>query len=57
MKKNLFKKVAFGVLVFLSSEAFFTQGSDKNVKQKIVDERGNVSLVSFNEKSTYHKDN
>lgn len=35
------------------SFATYAQEGDKNVRQKITDEKGNPSLITFNEKSTY----
>ncbi len=53
MKTNL--PIRLGLLSMVSLFAFtsYAQEGDKNVKQKITDEKGNTSLITFNEKSTY----
>src|SRR5436190_20093126 len=53
MKMNLHAKMMVVVLVFLFTLASFAQEGDKNVKQKIVDKRGNITMLKFHEKSTY----
>lgn len=53
MKKNIFSKLGFLTVFFLISYNTFAQEGDKNVKQKITDERGRTILTTFNEKSTY----
>ena len=40
-------------LVYLLSFSLYAQEGDKNVKQKITDENGTISLITFNEKSSY----
>jgi len=53
MKRNL--PFQLGLLTMVSMFAFssYAQEGDKNVKQKITDEKGNTSLITFNEKSSY----
>jgi bacillolysin len=53
MMKHLAKN--FGILVLILQFSFntFSQEGDKNVKQKNTDEKGNVTLIMFNDKSEY----
>ena len=51
-KKNLTKTAVFAA-VSLFSLTIVAQEGDKNVKQKITDEKGNISLIQFSEKSNY----
>jgi len=53
MKRNL--PIQLGLLTMVSMFAFssYAQEGDKNVKQKITDEKGNTSLITFHEKSSY----
>ena len=45
---------ALAISVFsLIGVASFAQEGDKNVKQKISDEKGNLSMITFSERSTY----
>jgi Zn-dependent metalloprotease len=45
----------FGILVLISQFSFitFSQEGDRNVKQKITDEKGNVTLLMFNDENKY----
>ena len=51
-KKNLTKTAVFAA-VSLFSLTTVAQEGDKNVKQKITDEKGNISLIQFSENSNY----
>jgi Zn-dependent metalloprotease/chitodextrinase len=53
MKKNTFIKLGFQSILLLACFNTFAQEGDKNVKQKITDERGRTILTTFNENSTY----
>ena len=53
MQRKLLGEIALIVSVSLFTIAGNAQDSAKNVKQKIVDENGTPSLITFNEKSTY----
>jgi bacillolysin len=53
MKKNLPTKLALFTIASFFTFSASAQEGDKNVKQKITDEKGNTSLITFNEKSTY----
>ncbi len=53
MKKNKPSKLEFLSFLFLVCINIYAQEGDKNVKQKITDERGRTILTTFNEKSTY----
>ncbi len=53
MKKKNLTKTAVIAAVSLFSLTTVAQEGDKNVKQKITDEKGNISLIQFSEKSNY----
>jgi len=53
MKRNLPIQLGLLTMVSLFTFSSYAQEGDKNVKQKITDEKGNTSLITFNEKSTY----
>jgi Zn-dependent metalloprotease len=53
MKKNLPKSWMAIAALSLFSLTVSAQEGDKNVKQKIIDENGQISLVVFNETSSY----
>jgi bacillolysin len=53
MRKQLQLKVALSMAVSLFTLASFAQEGDRNVKQKLTDEKGKPTLITFNEKSTY----
>ncbi|WP_264520107.1 M4 family metallopeptidase [Flavobacterium sp. N1994] len=53
MIKNSQNYLRLIVLVSLFTFSSYAQEGDKNVKQKIMDEKGNISLITFNEKSSY----
>src|SRR5436190_5790808 len=53
MKRYLTQKITAVVLVFLFALASFAQEGDKNVKQKVVDEHGNITMITFHERSDY----
>lgn len=53
MQRKLLGKVALIMSVSMFTIAGNAQDSAKNVKQKIVDQNGKPSLITFNEKSTY----
>jgi bacillolysin len=53
MKKNLPKSWMVIVAISLLSLTVSAQEGDRNVKQKITDENGQISLVVFNETSSY----
>ncbi len=57
MKMYIHKKMMAVDLVFLFALASFAQEGDKNVKQKIVDKRGNVAMITFHERSAYKNSN
>lgn len=52
-KKLLFKISLFAGLSFCALTTF-AQDSEKNVKQKVLDENGKPSLIVFNENATYN---
>ena len=52
IKSTKAKALALSVFSFLSVASFAQEG-DKNVKQKISDESGNLSMITFSEKSAY----
>ena len=53
MKRKLLSKIALVLSVSLFAIDGSAQDSAKNVKQKVVDENGKPSLITFNENSTY----
>ncbi|MDG2432102.1 M4 family metallopeptidase [Flavobacterium sp.] len=53
MQKKLLSKIALIVSVSLFSIEGQAQDSEKNVKNRIVDEHGEPSLILFNKQSTY----
>jgi len=53
MKLNLKTKLRLVVMISLLTFTGYAQEGDKNVKQKITDDKGNTSLILFKEKSTY----
>lgn len=53
MKKQLHEKAVLSIAVALFSLSVSAQVGDKNVKQKITDEKGKPTLITFNEKSSY----
>ena len=53
MKRKLLSKIALVLSVSLFAIDGIAQDSAKNVKQKVVDENGKPSLITFNENSTY----
>ena len=53
MKLNSKTKSKLVVMISLLTFTGYAQEGDKNVKQKIIDEKGNTSLIIFKEKSTY----
>jgi Zn-dependent metalloprotease len=57
MKKKLLGKIALVMSVALFAFEANAQDSAKNVKQKVIDENGKPSLITFNEKSTYKLSN
>ena len=52
IKSTKAKTLALSVFSFMSVASYAQEG-DKNVKQKIADENGNPSMITFSEKSTY----
>ena len=48
-KAKAFTMCAFSMFTVLT----FAQEGDKNIKQKVSDEKGNFSMITFSEKSTY----
>ena len=53
MKKKNLTKAALFTATSLFTLTSFSQEGDKNVKQKITDENGNVSMIQFSERSSY----
>jgi len=53
MKAKLLLKTAVFIAVSLFTFGANAQDASKNVKQKITNERGNPSLIIFNESSSY----
>jgi bacillolysin len=53
MKRKLLGKIAIVMSVSLFAIEGNAQDSTKNIKQKVVNENGKPSLITFNEKSTY----
>jgi Zn-dependent metalloprotease len=53
MKKKLLGQIMLAVSVTLFTIEGNAQDSAKNVKQKVIDENGKPSFITFNEKSTY----
>ena len=53
MKRKLLSKIVLGMSITLFAIEGYAQDSAKNVKQKVIDENGKPSLITFNEKSTY----
>jgi hypothetical protein len=53
MKTKLLGKIALVISVSLFAIEGNAQDSSTSVKQKVIDENGKPSLITFNEKSTY----
>ncbi|MET0759830.1 MAG: M4 family metallopeptidase, partial [Flavobacterium sp.] len=53
MKKQLQGKVALSMAVSLFALSIYAQEGHKNVKQRLTDEKGKPTLITFNEKSSY----
>ena len=54
MKKNLLKNWTALIALGLFSVSVSAQEGDRNVKQKITDDKGQISLIVFNENSSYN---
>ena len=52
MKKKIHSKFAFLLAISLSAVAVYSQEGDKNVKQKITDDKGRPTLITFNENAS-----
>ena len=53
MKKKIHSKFAFLLAISLSAVAVYSQEGDENVKQKITDDKGRPTLITFNENASY----
>ncbi|HLF52486.1 M4 family metallopeptidase [Flavobacterium sp.] len=53
MKKQLHGKAVLSVAVSLFAFSIYAQDVDKNVKEKITDDKGKPTLITFNAKSSY----
>lgn len=53
MKRKLLGKIALAISVSLFAIEGNAQDSAKNVKQKVLNQNGEPSIITFNEKSTY----
>ena len=52
IKTTTTKALALSLFSFMSIASYAQEG-DKNVKQKVTDEKGNLSMITFSERSTY----